>query len=320
MPISNYIRSWLLLVPMIPSIAVIIFDLYHFIGNRTLRTAINNHVIILLLFCALVEQITDLAWQSHYYRTGTALISTPVFCYCWVFMSAWMYISSFFLMAWASIERHMLIFHAHCFSTKYKRFFFHYLPLSSCILWPLLFYLLTIFIIPCNTSIRYNRRFCSLYNCVIAPYWSSMVDSIGNYVVPSFITVIFSVALFVRVVRSRYNVRRRLEWRNYKKMALQLLPLSTLYLLLQFPPMTLYAAYSAGLPWSVAADYYSDTLFFSIWTIQLTPLACTLSLPDLKMKCQDCLFFWRRRNPVGPQLPSQTQPTARRGGVSALTA
>jgi hypothetical protein len=63
------------------------------------------------------------------------------------------------------------------------------------------------------------------------------------------ITVIFSVSLFVRVLYSRYRIQRRIDWRNYKKLTLQLLLISVLCIALQLPPMILYAAYSAGLHW-----------------------------------------------------------------------
>ena len=66
-------------------------------------------------------------------------------------------------------------------------------------------------------------------------------------------------------------------------MTAQLLLLSVLYILLQFPPMSLYAAYSVGLTPDVAVDYYVDSLFFSYWMMLFVPFACALSLPDLRI-------------------------------------
>lgn len=178
MAISAYIRSWLLLIPLIPSILVSIFNLYHFLSNRVLRTALNNHVIILLLICGLIEQLTDIPWQIHCYRTGTSLFSFPVFCLVWVFLSGSMYVSVFILMTWASIERHILIFYRNWLETKTKRHFFYYFPLAICILCPVIFYFIIFFILPCNISINYNRRFCGLYNCVIINFIVLVWDSI----------------------------------------------------------------------------------------------------------------------------------------------
>lgn len=111
MTISNPVRSWLSFGFLIPAVFVTIFVLYHLLSSRNLRKSLNNHVIILLLICGLVEMITDLSWQIHYYRTSTVLISQPAFCYIWVYLGSTLYISVYTLMAWASFERHILIFY-----------------------------------------------------------------------------------------------------------------------------------------------------------------------------------------------------------------
>lgn len=306
MAISNYIRSWLMLAPMFPSILIILFDLYHFIGNRTLRKALNNHVIILLLICSLIEQITDVAWQIHYYRTGTALIFTPIFCRIWTFSAGAFYSMPYILMAWASFERHILIFYPNWFATKTKRLFFHYFPLSACIVWPVIFYSLSAFILPCDAVIEYDIIFCGRSTCSSEQYWPGLIDSFAHYIGTAFVTIIFNVALFGRVLYSRYKVHRIVDWRKHKKMAFQLLPLSVLYLFLQLPPMTLYAAYSLGATYVTANDFYDDSLFFTYWIVQLMPLACAISLPGLKEKCKNCLLFWRRHHRINPQIITRT--------------
>ena len=258
-------------------------------------------MIILLLICGLIEELTDMLWTIYFTCAGTVLSSTPAFCSTWVFVGPTAYIATYILMAWASIERHILVFYPNWFRSKTKCLFFHYLPLAICILWPVLFYFVILIILPCDVTFNYNKKYCGRYNCLINIPWATWTDSIGNYIIPAFTTVIFSVALFVRVLYNRYRIRGRIDWRNYKKLAGQLLPISILYLLLQFPPTILYAAYTFGLlPWSVGADYYSDSFFFSYWVILFTPFASIISLPDLKMKCTNVVLFWRKRRAVGP--------------------
>ena len=126
MAIPNYIRAWLFLIPLIPSVLASIFNLYHFLKSRALRKALNNHVIILLLCCGLAEQFTDFIWYIHFYRTGTVLASTPAFCLTWVLTGPSTYIPSYLLMAWGSMERHILIFYPNWFGTSRKRFLLHY--------------------------------------------------------------------------------------------------------------------------------------------------------------------------------------------------
>ena len=154
MVLSSYIHGWLYLVPLIPSILVAILVLYHSLNSRVLRTALNNHVIILLLSCGLIENLTDIIWCIDYYWTGFALSPTPAFCVTWIFMSSTLYVAVSILTAWVSIERHILIFHSNWLGTKIKCFFFHYLPLAVCIMWPSVFYFVMFIIVPC--SVKFN--------------------------------------------------------------------------------------------------------------------------------------------------------------------
>jgi hypothetical protein len=136
------------------------------------------------------------------------------------------------------------------------------------------------------------------------------MDIIVHYVVPAIVTVVFSMALFVRVLYKRYRARGRIDWGNYKKMAAQLLPISAIYMCLQLPPMLLNAAYSAGLPRTVASEYYSNTVFFMYWVILFTPFISIMSLPDLKVKYRNLFLFCRRRRAVQPEMMEMTRRNA----------
>ncbi|CAF1222649.1 unnamed protein product [Adineta steineri] len=300
MAIPAYSRFWILLAPLIPSILVTIFVLYHLLKNRGYRTALNNHVIILLLSVGLVEELTGIVWNIYFYHNGTSLLLTPAFCYAWVYIDTTAIVSIYILITWASLERHILIFHSSYFLTRTKRLLFHYLPMILCILYPMIFYFVIFFIVPCNKPLRYTSRDCNLYSCVGSSPAVALYDSLAHYILPAFITVTFSVGLFIRVLYQKYHIHHRIDWRKYKNMALQLLPISCLYIFLQLPPMSLYAAYSAGLPRTIGVDYFNDSLFFSFYIMLLTPFACAMSLPELRTKCRNVMLFWRRRHPVGP--------------------
>ncbi|CAF1194667.1 unnamed protein product [Adineta steineri] len=301
MVIANTIRSWLLLVPLIPSIMVTIFNLYHLLSSRALRTALNNHIIILLLLVGLIETLTDVLWNIYFLRTNNPLSSTSTFCNIWVFISSSTFVIIYILMAWASIERHILVFHSNWFATASSRFFFHYLPLTICIVWPIIFYSLTLLILPYDYPFYYNKRQCGRYTCIYLVNWVGLWDSIVHYIIPALIVVTFSMALLARVIYHKYQIHQRVTWRNYKKLVAQLLPISTLYLCLLFPPMTLYSAYSTGLPRTVAPDYFSDGVFFWFWIILFTPFASVTSLPDLQTKCRRFFPFRRATRAIAPQ-------------------
>jgi hypothetical protein len=82
-------------------------------------------------------------------------------------------------------------------------------------------------------------------------------------------------------------------------LAIQLLPISVLYIALQLPPTVLYAAYTVGVPFSVGIEYYGDGLYFTYWIILLTPFVSVVSLPEWKTKCRNLFFFCQKRNAVG---------------------
>ncbi len=302
MAISYFIRFWLLLIPLIPSIIVSIFNLYHLLRSRTLRTALHNHVIILLLLCGLFAELTTIVLLLHLYRTGTVLSSTREFCLAWCLVNLFGVISVGLLMAWASIERHILIFHSRWFATKTKLLFFHFLPLAICILWPVAFYLVVYLTRPCDSPPDYTAPVCNLYLCLFLSPKIGLFDSIVHYIMPTFIVVLFSIGLLIRVLYQKHSMRQKIEWRNYKKMAVQFLPISALYLLISFPPMILYTAYSAGLPSYVAADYFLDGSFFFYWVVIFTPFVSVLSLPELKVKCKNIFLFWQRNRVVRPEI------------------
>ncbi|CAF1529813.1 unnamed protein product [Adineta ricciae] len=213
-------------------------------------------------------------------------------------------------MAWASIERHILIFYPKLLETTSKRICFHYLPLTFVSVWPLIFYLMMLIIIPCDAPLNYNRRLGGRYDCVGVVPWIGMFDSIAHYMVPAFIIVVFSIGLFVRVVYHRYHLHHRIDWRSYRKMAVQLLSISLVYMALDAPPMVLNAAYLWGLSTDVAAQYYSDMLDLSLWVILFTPFASVTSIPDLKTKSVNALMFWRGRHTVAPVTVTNTHRAA----------
>ena len=302
MALSKTNFLWLHIIPLIPSLLVTVFVLYHFLKNRASRSSLNNHAIILMLLFGLVLELTDTVWFIDFYRTGVALSSTHEFCLAWSFIDSSLFVSVSVQMSWASIERHILIFHPHWFATKTKRFLFHYFPLFVLSVWPLIFYFIMLLILPCDVPFNYEKRLCGRYDCINLIPWVAMFDSIVHYMVPAFIIVIFSTTLFLRVVYHKYKVRRRIDWRNYRKMAFQLLPISVVYMVLEAPPMILNAAYLSGLSSDVATDYYSDMLDLSLWVILFTPFASIASLSDLKVKCRNLTTFRRRRRVIRPAI------------------
>ena len=296
---SQFLRFWFYLGPVIPSILCSIFVLYHLLMQRALRNAVNNHVVILMISFGLIYEVTDIVWYIHFFRTGAPLSATPAFCRIWVFIDGAVYVIIGFLMAWASVERHILIFHQNWIATKIKCALVHYLPLALCCAYPTIYYGALFFVIPCDVSFDYTSATCSYYSCISGNASLGLWDNIVNFFSPVVVIVIFSVALLARVVYHRFRVHGRIEWRNYRKMAVQLLSISVIYFVFLLPPTVFNTAYTVGLPWDGGSDYYWAIQYLGYYTVLLTPFVCVMSLPELRSKWKRLVFFRQRRG-VGP--------------------
>jgi hypothetical protein len=69
--IPRIVRFWLLLIFLIPSLMCSFILLYHSLFDRTLRTTLSNHFIIVLLFNALLLQFIDIPLNLNFDRVGS---------------------------------------------------------------------------------------------------------------------------------------------------------------------------------------------------------------------------------------------------------
>ncbi|CAF1357163.1 unnamed protein product [Adineta ricciae] len=302
MDIPNIVKFWLFVVFLVPSILCSIFNLYHFLFNRTLRQSLHNHVVTILLFIGLIYMLTAIIWFTHLYRTGVALVPTHMFCLIWTYLDFVLAITMTLLTAWASVERHILIFHQNLISTPVKRWIFHYLPLIIFTIYPLIFYFIALFVLSCDIPFDYNVERCRAADCVGLNENLRAWDSWGNNVVPIFVIVIFSIALIVRVWYGKCRMGQRFQWRNYRKMTFQLLSISSLYIVLSLPAMLIYTMCAVGVPCnSTAIDFFYNYLYIYYFIIFLTPFVSIVSLPELRAKFQHLMRFrWPQARAVFP--------------------
>jgi hypothetical protein len=64
--------------------------------------------------------------------------------------------------------------------------------------------------------------------------------------------------------------------------------------------MLLYVAYTAGLSRNIAADYYSDSIYFRYWIMLFIPFVCVTPLSELRRQQRKVVVFWKRRHAVEP--------------------
>ncbi|CAF1410622.1 unnamed protein product [Adineta ricciae] len=287
---------------IVPSTLCSIFNIYYLLTKRTYREELSNHVIIFILIFALFFTLTDTVWCIFYYHTNSSLLSTPAFCLTWIYLDFAVFTSVIMLTAWASIERHMLIFHQNFSATPLRRLMFHYVPLMIFAIYPFIYYFIVFFLIPCDIPFDYNQLRCGIGSCAYVDTSFALWDSIVNSILPIFAIVLFSFALIVRVWYSKYRMGQRFPWRNYRKMLFQLLSISFLYFVLAFPAMVLYTAYTAGVSYDVGADFFEIGIYLISFIALLTPFVLIVLLPEFRATIRKIIGFFRReKHAVVPQ-------------------
>jgi len=132
--------------------------------------------------------------------------------------------------------------------------FVHYIPIAAIVI-----YCFVYFGPFCeNSFIAGGVYILCVFNDTILGTW----DLLFHQVIPTFIIVSFSLALFLRVLWQKRKLNQRMRWNKYCKMTIQLLSISILYLLFNSPWTLVIFAYQYGLPEQIANIAMSYTIYF----------------------------------------------------------
>jgi hypothetical protein len=104
------IQSSILVFFITISTLCFIFLFYHFLTDRALYSARQNHVVILLLIFSAILTLVDLPVFLAYYYTDIIWPPTVQFCLFRYFLDYYLFTTCYLLLTWGSIERHILIF------------------------------------------------------------------------------------------------------------------------------------------------------------------------------------------------------------------
>lgn len=298
MGITAPVRFWSYLFLNIASVLCTLFVLYHFLWDSTLRRAIHNHIIIIILIIGFIYEITNIPWILYANHTGVPLVTSPAFYLIWVFIDYAFYSIQIALFAWAAMERHILIFHDRWLVTRKQRFFVHYLPIVMIIIYCFVYYCLVYFGPFCENSFDSFVAGGVYIPCVFSKTILGVWDLLVHQVIPTFLIIIFSAALVVRVLWQKRRFHQQMQWRKIRKMTIQLISIVTLYLLFNGPWTFVLFAYQCGLAENIAFVAMSYTIYFYYYVIFLFPFVCCGFLPELRKKVT--LFFRRGRAQVAP--------------------
>ena len=279
-PTSRLIKFFVLLILQMMSVCCSIFLIFHLIIRPTFRRRLQNQTIILLLIVSFFQTISDLPMSLDYLRQGQA--SSNTFCLLWNFFALSNYAVGVWLMTWTSIERHFLIFHESLFIRIRGKILFHYIPLIASLSIPWIYYVVLIFFYPCRNYFYQTFLFCGW--CCYA-YNDRLVffNWLTFGVIPVCSISVFSLCLIIRVVRQKQRVQGIIHWRRHRFMVIQLISVSSLYILFDSPTIIigiirLYLA-------TFAADIQALYLFYIVYLLPLLiPFVCLSTFRELWSK------------------------------------
>lgn len=300
---SAPVQFWTYLILEIPSIFCTIFLLFHLTFNKRLRNQIHNHIIVILLLLSFIILVVDNSLYLDGWRNGriNSFPSSSIVCLIWWFIDYGFYGAISVFLVWASLERHLLIFHRrHCFNTYRRTFIFHYLPLIIISLYLAGFYIAAIFFPPCENIFYFESLACGSYPCYLGVPWLNKWDYLMHGVIANILEAFFSSSLLIRTVWKKFYSQTRFNWKKYRKMTVQLLSVSTLSLLINLPQSLIVLVQHVN---PDLADFGSSIepylFYFTGYVILLLPFICLGCLPELWPKLIWCLKSRRRIIGVG---------------------
>ncbi|CAF0808799.1 unnamed protein product [Adineta ricciae] len=218
----------------------------------------------------------------HFLNLGYISPATGVYCKFWMYVEFTLDSESVLLAATISVQRHLLIFRQTAFRLRPQRYIYYYLPLLLSIIYPMIFYLVTVVFYPCDESQwNFTLNMCGDNACYLSnDLVLAALDWILNAGVPVCIIMPANVTIIIRVVRQKARRHQALPWAKQRRMTLQLLGISCLYLFTWIPTVVTnvmqHVHPSSGL-YEIQENYISDLTYL---ICLLLPWLCLGLVPD----------------------------------------
>ena len=280
---SPTLRIWLMIVIDFISLTCSLTVFYQMFTKKVLRESLHNHAFIALTLTGLGTQLIDIPFYVNYLRLGYVWPSTPLACLVWWYVDIGLFEATIMLVVWASLERHILIFHERWLSTGVRRYLFHFFPIMIFAMYPLLFTLLCLIFITCDDGFvfDYSNAWCSFSPCFYRETLLSFYDTMMHWVLPNIVILLLNVTLIIRVVWYRsIRLRQTIRWRKHRKMIIQLLSVSLIFVMFNLPVVTYYLLMLfKALPENVNPQIYAYFYLICYLPVLLMPLFVLFSMP-----------------------------------------
>ncbi|CAF4003340.1 unnamed protein product [Adineta steineri] len=310
-------RFWMFLISNCASFICSVFVLYYLLFDKNLRRGLNSHVLIVGLIFNLFALVLDVPLVLYHLYHGIVWIQVPIICVLWQYIDSVSYTVLPKLVAWASFERHILIFNEQRLLQSKNRILFHYIPIGVVAGYHILLYTTIYFIVPCHNIFDYTQTYCGYDSCVYETSFT-IYELFSNGVFSCVCIAFFNITLIVRVIYRKYRVQGHVDWHKHRKLTLQLLFVVSIFYIFYFPLVIVgVCRYITGIK-TFGSQYYVYGSFFSYYVNFLFPFGCVGTIPKLKTKTKKILLCWKiKPSAVGPRTVTNQQ---QRTGQTPMTA
>ena len=211
-----------------------LFLLYHLLTDRHLRKQLHNHIIIAILFASLQFTLIHVPFSLNLFLTGSVWPRSVIACSIWRFTAYLGCNANDVLLAWATIERHILIYHSQVVRQYWYRLILHYIPLIFLVVYLFFFNAASFFTPACFRHYDFSAVFCDA-TCLGSIVFMSTWYLVVNQLLAAILAIIFSFALFIRVLQRRMAMNKSIDWQRLNKLTAQVLILTVLFIVLEVP-------------------------------------------------------------------------------------
>ncbi|CAF3888768.1 unnamed protein product [Adineta steineri] len=214
---------------------------------------------------------------------------TTIGCLIWNVIDFSLYGLISLFMLWASIERHILIFHDRLMNTRRRRQLIHYAPLIVIPTYMITFYFIVIIFYPCENDFDYSKVVCSGVCFYAANPALAVFDQLAHSIIPAVLIALLNMAIIIRFVwHKHHHMRQPAGSARYRKMIVQLLPISLLYLCGIVPYGFLSCIHLFGAWADVGQDVQLQVFYLFYLMAVLLPFICLSGMPNLysKLSCK----------------------------------
>lgn len=127
-----------------------------------------------------------------------------------------------------------------------------------------------------------------------------LFDILVNAILPSLLITMFNILLFARVIKQKQRLRQQVQWHKYRRIIIQLVSCSLLFLLFNLPLLSIGLAQVFGLPYGATGQFELFIYFLAYFIVLWMPFVCLGSTPEIWIKMKRIIGMQHITSTVSP--------------------